>query len=339
MKIKEEIRNNILVTMKNHIDTNAIAVLGTVIAEQFANVDIVELETLPATVGATDQYIFDLFAIKKGQKLAKETCLGYQRTIKELMRYTNKSLTQISEMDVEIYLYKKQKEGNTTTSLNNKRRKISAFYTWMRKAGLITVNPIENIEQYKETKKEVEHLTATEMDRLKGGCISKRDRAVLEWLRCTAMRGGEVVIVNIDQVNWIDGTVTIYGSKGNAYRTVCLDAVAIYHIQKYLEERGEQVGSKNPLFTRSRGDQTIHLKRQSICEIVKKIAKRAGVDKNVYTHLFRKTAATNIVLRGGSEADAGEYLGHKPANVTGRHYIYKSNSHIIAIFNKFVAAV
>ena len=72
---------------------------------------------------------------------------------------------------------------------------------------------------------------------------------------------------------------------------------------------------------------------------IKDIAKRANMDKSIYPHLFRKTTATNICRRGGSEDAAGEYLGHAPRNVTGKHYTYKSEQYVEQIFHNFVEAV
>ncbi len=72
---------------------------------------------------------------------------------------------------------------------------------------------------------------------------------------------------------------------------------------------------------------------------IKDIAARAGMDRRVYPHLFRKTTATNICRRGGSVDAAGEYLGHAPRKVTGRHYTYKGDKHVEQIFHNFVEAV
>ena len=72
---------------------------------------------------------------------------------------------------------------------------------------------------------------------------------------------------------------------------------------------------------------------------IKTIKKRSQLDRRVYPHLFRKTTASNIVKRGGSVHDAGEYLGHKDRSTAGQHYAFVSEEHTIEIFNKFVAIV
>jgi site-specific recombinase XerD len=72
---------------------------------------------------------------------------------------------------------------------------------------------------------------------------------------------------------------------------------------------------------------------------LKRIKNNAKIDRRIYPHLFRKTTATNIVKRGGSVHDAGEYLGHKYQSVTGKHYNYIGEEHTRNIFEKYVATV
>ena len=176
-----------------------------------------------------------------------------------------------------------------------------------------------------------------EFDQLKSGCKYKRDRAMIEFLRCTAMRVGEVVNVKISDINWRDGKIQIYGNKNRTYRPVCLDSVAIKYITDYIFSRGLNLNSNEYLFTSIRGN--VPLQIGGIRCAVIAIAKRANVDRRIYPHLFRKTTASNIVKRGGSIHDAGEYLGHKDRSTTGRYYTYLSEDHTIEIFNKYVASV
>ena len=81
------------------------------------------------------------------------------------------------------------------------------------------------------------------------------------------------------------------------------------------------------------------LEADGIYASIKDIAERAGMDRRVYPHLFRKTTATNICKRGGSEDAAGEYLGHAKKNVTGKHYTFKGDKYVEQIFHNYVEAV
>ena len=209
----------------------------------------------------------------------------------------------------------------------------------MRKTKLIADNPCDSIEPFVEIVKPIEHLEAQDTEQLKAGCKHKRDRAIIEFMRSTALRRGEVPKSRVCDIDFKSGKIVIYGEKTRKYRTVYLDGVALYYIKEYLKERGVDERSTEPLFTHVRGDKTQVLETEGLYASIKTIAKRAGMDKRVYPHLFRKTTATNICRRGGSEDAAGEYLGHAPKSVTGKHYTFKSEQHVEQIFHNYVEAV
>ena len=339
MTKKEIFKNEIELKMKRHLNHDQMAILEDVLSEALYRVDVVDLETLPATIDMTNEYILNLYELKKGSRLSPETMRAYMITFREFIRYVDKNLTQVSQEDVEYYLRSKQKEGNSNTSLNNKRRKLNSFFEWMRKSGIIIYNPVENTEKFKEILMPIDHLEAQEFEQLKSGCKTKRDRALIEWLRCTATRKSEAARVSISDIDFQKGRVMVFGSKGHAYRFVFLDSIAMKYIKEYIEERGLGEDSTEPLFAHLKGDQSQGLTKAGIYSEIKKIAAASGLKRRVYPQLIRKTTATNIVKRGGSDSDAGDYIGHKPQNVTTKHYTYKSEDHTLRIFNSFVAAV
>ncbi len=339
MTKKEIFKNDIMMAMKYHLNADQMAILENALSEALYRVDIVEMECLPATIDMTNEYIMSLYELKKGSRLSPETMRAYMVTFKEFIRFVDKPLTQVTQEDVEYYIRIKYKAGNSNTSLNNKRRKLNSLFEWIRKQGLIVRNPVENTEKFTETLKPIDHMEAEEMEQLKAGCRTKRDRALIEWLRCTAMRKGEIPSIKINQIDWQKGRVMIYGSKGKAYRIVCLDSVAMKYLKEYIVERGLDLRSNQPLFTHCRGDMQKALSKSGIYSEIKRIAAASGLDRRVYPHLFRKTTATNILRRGGTDSDAGEYLGHKPMGVTARHYAFRSEDHTVKIFESYVAAV
>lgn len=338
MNTKERVRNDILIGMQMHMDTCTMAILEAVIVKAVQNVEMTETTTLPATRDETNQYIMQLFEAKKVPRLSPNTAEFYKSTLREFVTLVNKPLNKVSESDIDYYLMTKR-PANTNASLNNLLRNLSAFYTWLRKEKIISENPCDGIEPYTVIDKPIDHMEATDMEKLKAGCKYKRDRALIEFMRSTAMRRGEVPLVKINDINFQNGKLVIFAGKTQKYRTVFLDGVALYYIKEYLKERGVSEDSKEPLFTRMRGDKTIALDIHGVYASIKDIAERAGMDRNIYPHLFRKTTATNICRRGGSEDAAGEYLGHAPRNVTGKHYTYKGDRYVEQIFYNFVEAV
>ena len=336
MNANEKLINDIMIAMSSHIDTQSLSILKEILLRNIKNFTISLIDTLPITYDSSNEYIIKLFLTTKGSKLSPKTVAYYLDTIKRLLHVVQKPLTEITSIDINCFLNSIRRD-NTEVSLNNHRRNISAFYTWMRRSHLIIENPCEAIEPYKQINKPIDHLEATEFEQLKSGCHSSRDRALIEFLRSTAMRVGEIKSVKVSDINWSTGLITIYGTKSHTYRPVCLDSIALKYLAEYTTDRKLSISSNAPVFSQMYS--YAPLSDGGIRECLQHIKVRSGLDRRVYPHLFRKTTATNIVLRGGSIHDAGEYLGHKDNSTAGKHYSYISNEHTIDIFKKYVATI
>lgn len=338
MTVKEKVKNNVMLKMKFYLDSVAMDILSNVLIQELSIVEVVETETLPATADDTNEYIIELFRLQKNNRLSEKTIKYYVDTIHKLINVIHKPLTKMDQTDIERYLISLEK-NNTAVSINNQRRNISAFFTWMRKSRIVIENPCENIDPYRQIEKPIDHMEPEEFEQLKDGCEHKRDRALIEFLRSTAMRVGEVESTKISDINWRSGEVSVYGHKTGEYRTAYLDTVAITYLQDYLEERRVSYHSDEPIFTHVRGNISEGLSVGGIRTVITGIRKRAELKRRVYPHLFRKTTATNVVRRGGSIHDAGEYLGHRERSTAGKHYVGIDKEHTHDIFRKYVAAV
>lgn len=328
---KEQIRDDVLIKMSRHIDKNALAILNDILTEDLAKFGET---TEVATADNTNEYLLEMFYMFKGQKLSDKTMKAYKFTLDKFMTFCQKNLTQVTSVDIECFLAKMRK-SNSEVSVNNYRRNLSAFFTWLVKKHIVTFNPCLDVEPYKEIRKPIDHIETVEMEKIKQGCRTTRDRAMIEFFRCTALRVEESVNIKISDIDFIKGSLVIFGEKTKCYRMVFLDDIAMYYIKQYVNERGLKEDSDEFLFVSERGNHSL-----TVCGIqnaISEIGKRVGV--HLYVHLFRKSCATNIVRRGGSIADSGIYLGHKDSTVTGKHYTYIDDQQRRNIFDQYVRAV
>lgn len=321
--------------------------LNQAIAKALFNVDVVEMETLPATQDTTNEYILKLYGVKKIPKLSVQTANYYLLTIKRFIAFAGKSLLNITDMDVDVYLNAYAGKGVCEATVNNERRNLSAFFTWMRQSHLITENPVENVEKLSEIEKPIDYLQDWEMEALRDACKVRgnnqeeyreclRDRALLEFLRSTAVRVGECVTLNQTDVDWQKGEVLVFGHKTKAYRRACLDDVAKYHLKKYIDSRAD---SNEALFVALKGKHG-RLHKAGVEYILREIAKRSILTRRVYPHLLRKTTATNMVSKGCPRELAAFYLGHKNGNTKtlNKHYAATEPAQIIRAFRQYGAA-
>jgi integrase/recombinase XerD len=103
--------------------------------------------------------------------------------------------------------------------------------------------------------------------------------------------------------------------------------VALEAIDLYLQQREDS----NPYLFIARGK---HLNREQILKIIKKIALKSGLEKNIYTHLLRHSFATHLLQGGADLRTIQELLGHSDIRTTNR-YTHLSKEHIKSTFDLF----
>lgn len=327
---KTEVRNRILYKMADCMTSDQRARLNDAIVSALRDMDVTRASNELATVDDTNEHILEMFRTIKGPHLSKESLRMYMYTARRFVDIIHKSILTVGPLDVELFIQAMSKT-NSRTSCNNHLRNLSALFRWLVIQRIITFNPCDQVEPLKEIKKPIERLTFEEFDRMKNGCKSLKDRCLIEFLRCTALRTEELTPLTVDSIDYSNGSILAYIPKQRKYRTVYLDRLTL----GYLKEYTAGIDGNAPLF---RGRQGRPMSADSFNRALRNIAARAGIKKHVYVHLMRRTCATRIVERGGSIEEAGIYLGHQPAGVTGQHYTDFGETYIKRIFDKYVAA-
>lgn len=324
--IKKEIINNVVVAMSCYIsDMDVLNVLENVLSTELIQVKVEKTNSLPAEwkseTEKRNQYLIQLFMIKK-RGLSKETIQGYLRSVKRLMLMVRKPLDQVDTLDIEWYLaaYEKRpgqrKAKIENSTYNSERRFLSAFYTWMRKAKLISENPVEATEAKKVPQKPIDYFAREEIIKLRDACRNARERAMVEVFRSTGARVGEIADIQLNQVEFSTGSILICGEKGGRYRTLYLDDDARHYYQIYQQSRTD---NSPYLFTQLRKPYG-KLGKSSYRNILKAIGKRAGLTVRVYPHKMRKTLGMALKNRGVDIGTIQEVLGHASPAVTSLYY-------------------
>lgn len=324
--IKNQVINDVIVAMSYALSAEMLQILEKVLIDKLVNVTMEKMNTLPVeiknSVDEQNRYVIQLFLYKK-KKLAKGTRLGYVSAVTKLVTLLYKPLVQMDEQDIFYYLDWYENKNIQTTgkknqpqSVNNERRFLSAFFTWMRKEKLIAVNPVEAVEPLKEQKKPIDFFSPQEMAQLKDGCKTLRERALIEVLRSTGARVGEIVRITVDQINWETGDILILGEKSNRFRTIYLDPEALYHYKKYYDSRENET---EHMFTTERKPYK-RLETCTIRSIMKEVAARAGVTNRCYPHKMRKTLGMDLKNKGVDIGTIQEVMGHADSKVTSLYY-------------------
>jgi integrase/recombinase XerD len=191
---------------------------------------------------------------------------------------------------------------------------IRAFYKYLLIEGEIEENPSSLIESPKTGLKLPEVLSINEIDKIIGEIdLSKaeghRNKAIIETLYGCGLRVSELVNLRLTDIHYGEGFVIVTG-KGNKQRLVPVGGKALKEIDIYKQDRNilPVIHDQNILFLNRRGSR---LTRAMIFTIIKDLAAKAGIRKNISPHTFRHSFATHMIEAGADLRAVQEMLGHE----------------------------
>ena len=252
---------------------------------------------------------------KKLEGLSPLTIHSYERELARLNEFIGKPVVQINTANLREYLSSNDKLASSTVS--KKLSVIKTFFTWLVEEEILLKNPSARIRQVKQPKRLPKAVSVTELEMLREGCRTLRERAMLEVMYSSGCRLSEVSNMQTDKINWSSGAISVVG-KGNKERVAYLNPRAIFHLKAYLKERNENEDDCSYLFTtlrrpyRKMGNKTIQ-------DEIGKISNRSKIGKNVHPHILRHTIA-NLAMENVIElGDLQQLLGHESPSTTLRY--------------------
>jgi integrase/recombinase XerD len=191
---------------------------------------------------------------------------------------------------------------------------IRAFFRFLLIEGEMEENPASLIESPKIGLKLPEVLSVEEIDRIIGEIdLSKpeghRNKAIIETLYGCGLRVSELVNLRLTDIHYKEEFVVVTG-KGNKQRLVPVSQKALKEIDIYKQDRNHLsvITDQNVLFLNRRGRR---LTRAMIFTIIKDLAAKAGIKKNIHPHTFRHSFATHMIEAGADLRAVQEMLGHE----------------------------
>lgn len=267
--------------------------------------------------------------IKLEKGLAENSYHSYENDLRRYLLFVKndlniRSLGGITIGHIENYLAELTSMGLAVSTIARNISSIRNFHEFAVAERLAVANPAELIDLPKKAKNLPEVLHAHEVEKIIGTIdradrAGIRDAAILETLYASGMRVSELTNLSPDKLFFEIGFIRVIG-KGNRERLVPVGEPAREAIEQYISTARKKFldpskpnKSQNKLFLNQRGGP---LTRMSVWNIVNKYAKRAGIEKNVYPHIFRHSFATHL-LEGGADLRAvQEMLGHTSISTT-----------------------
>lgn len=253
-------------------------------------------------------------------------------------RGTVPSWTDFDRRRILSYLLHLKERGYVATTQARKVAAARSFFKFMVEEGSLRVNPMQDVSSPKVGKSLPKPISDSQARLLLeqpaklSTAEARRDKAMLELLYASGMRVGELVALNLGDVDTENGYVRCLG-KGRKERLIPIYPQAAAAVAEYITEVRPQLAHKKDepaLFLNPRGER---LTRQGFWQKIKEYAKSANLDTRISPHTLRHSFATHMLSGGADLRSVQEFLGH--ANIaTTQVYTRLTTEHIRRSYEK-----
>ena len=277
------------------------------------------------------EYLKLFLDAKRIEGCSVRTIKYYQTTVEHLLMHILTPIRKITTEELRRYLVEYQKINNCSkVTIDNIRRNISSFFSWLEEEDFILKSPMRRIHKIKTKTVVKETISDESIEKLRDGCRELRDLAMIDLLYSTGIRVGELVNLNIKDVNFEQRECIVFG-KGDKERKVYFDAKAKIHLKQYLEKRTDN----NPaLFVTL--DAPFHRLKISGVEIrLRKLGRLLHLER-IHPHKFRRTMATRAIDKGMPIEQVQKILGHSQIDTT-MQYAIVNQKNVKTSHQKYIA--
>jgi integrase/recombinase XerD len=279
--------------------------------------------------------------------LSNNSIENYGYDIKKLLKYLEENAINTSPIAIDndiikpfIYTISKSINPRSQARLISGLRN---FFDYLIFENYRDTNPLDLIESPRIGRKLPDTLSVNDIDNLisaidlsyefNGINLGERNRAIIETLYSCGLRVSELIELKISDLFFEEGFIKVTG-KGNKQRFVPIGPTTQNYIAIWKDIRHHiavDPYSKDVLFLNYKGNK---LTRAMIFTIIKKLAEKSGLQKNISPHTFRHSFATHLLENGADLRAIQMMLGHESITTT-EIYMHVDRSHLSEVLNKF----
>jgi integrase/recombinase XerD len=276
------------------------------------------------------------------KSLAKNTIMAYERDLKSYIHYLKnvesvQSLNDVQRAHIIHFLKFLKEQGKSSKTVARHIASVRAFHQFLLRDKSTDQDPSVQIETPRLERSLPNVLSLQEVEILLDAPKPQdhfgiRDKAMLELLYATGIRVSELIDLEIDHVQLTMGFIRCNGHKE---RIIPIGRTASDAVKHFLDYgRPQFISTKhkdNALFLNHQGKK---LTRQGFWKILKKLAKEAGINKELTPHTLRHSFATHLLENGADLRAVQEMLGHADISTT-QIYTQVKKTKLKDVYSKF----
>lgn len=273
---------------------------------------------------------------KKAQNLSPATLRFYREKLISFAEYCQgkviRNITQITANDLRQYMFYLEENGHNPGGCHAAYRTIRVFLNWwdfeIEPEGW--KNPIKKTKPPKVDIEPLEPVKFEIADAMlkackKGTFFGDRDHAIILMLMDTGLRASEMLSINLDDVDVINGKITVTKTKSRKFRSVFLGKKSRRALRAYLKHRT----TAGPLWVMKNG---YRLQYSGLRTIIRNRANDAGV-KPPSLHSFRRFFALQALRNGMDVFSLQTLMGHSDLQIL-RKYLKQNDADIRAAHDR-----
>lgn len=262
------------------------------------------------------EYLNLFINAKQIEGCSERTTKYYHDTIVKFFSLVNCPIRKMTTEIIRDYLVGYQKRnGCSKVTVDNIRRNLSSFFSWLEEEDYILKSPMRRIHKIKTAKVVKQIITDEGIEKLRDTCSTDRDLAIIDLLYSTGIRVGELVNLNISDIDFEQRECIVLG-KGDKERKVYFDAKSKIHLQRYLNSRNDN----NPALFVTLDAPFDRLKISGVEIRLRELGRKSNIGR-VHPHKFRRTMATRAIDKGMPIEQVQKILGHSQIDTTMQYAI------------------
>lgn len=331
--MKEKLMKDIEQMMLRFLDNAQSELLHQTLKKCFEKITVISNEETKSSSFDIDnmKFIEKFLAAKLIEGCSEKTIKYYKLTLIKMERSLDVHFTHVTTDILRTYLTEYQIESKCSkTNIDNIRRILSSFFSWLEEENFILKSPMRRIHKIKTDKVIKETYSDEMLEVMRDNVTNLRDLAIIDLLSSTGMRVGELVKLNIADIDFENRECIVFG-KGSKERPVYFDARTKIHLKNYISSRKDD----NPALFVTLNKPYERLQISGVEIRLRELGRSLGIRK-VHPHKFRRTMATRAIDKGMPIEQVQQLLGHSKIDTT-MHYALVDQNNVKLSHRRYIA--